>query len=138
MPAETRRDKNGIWYTYFAIAPLTAACQIAYNARAVDLFHYKGKEGAGIEQALDYLLQYSREPEKWPHYRGEGINLPQPGRWPGNLFEAMSGIYGKEEYEAWVEDARPIMVHGHHYAWAIPTLLRTVPPHQESGKSENP
>jgi len=130
MPAETRRDKNGIWYTYFAIAPLTAACQIAYNARAVDLFHYKGKEGAGIEQALDYLLQYSREPQKWPHYRGEDLYLPKPGRWPGNLFEAMSGIYGKLEYEAWVEDARPIMVHGHHYAWAIPTLLRTVPPHK--------
>jgi hypothetical protein len=23
------------------------------------------------------------------------------------------------------------MVHGHHYAWAVPTLLRTVPPHEK-------
>lgn len=127
MPAETRRGKNGIWYTYFALAPLTAACQIAANARGVDLFQYKGKDGAGIEEALDYLLQYSREPGKWPHYRKKDLNLPRAKGWPGNLYEAMSGIYDKKEYETWIKDARPIMVHGHHYAWSLPTLLRTQP-----------
>ena len=128
MPDEISRGNNGMWYTYFALAPLTAACQIALNARDVDLFHYKGKDGAGIEQALDYLLRYCHEPEKWPHYRAKDLSLPKPGNWPGNLYEAMYGIYGKKEYEAWINDARPILVYGHHYAWAVPTLMRTQPP----------
>jgi hypothetical protein len=134
MPQETKRGKNGMWYTYFALAPLTAACQIAYNARGVDLFNYKGKDGAGIEQALDYLYQYSLEPQKWPHFTGKGLALPEPGKWPGNLFEAMSGIYGKKEYEVWVENARPLIVSSHHYAWSVPTLLRTVPLKNEAKK----
>jgi len=136
LPREAARGKRGIWYTYFALAPLTAACQIAANARGADLFHYKGEDGAGIEKALDYLLQYCHEPEKWPHYKKKkkDMILPRQKTWPGNLYEAMSGIYGKKEYEAWIKDARPIMVHGHHYAWSVPTLLKTVPPKEKSQK----
>lgn len=126
MPAEAFRAKNGIWYTYFALAPLTAACQIAVNAQKFDCFDYKGKDGSGIEEALDYLLRYSYEPKKWPYYKKKDLNLPNPRRWPGNLFEAMQNIYDKKEYETWIKDYRPIMVYGHHYAWAMPTLLSTV------------
>lgn len=126
MPAETRRGYQGIWYTYFALAPLTAACRIAQNARGVDLFHSTGKDGASIERALDYLLTYCHEPATWPHYKGKKLNLPKPTRWPGNLFEAMAVIYKKPAYAAYVKDARPLMVVGHHYAWAIPTLLPPV------------
>lgn len=128
MPHETKREKRGLWYTYFALAPLTSACQIVLNARGADLFHYKGKDGAGIEEALDYLLHYTREPEKWPHHKEADLLPGTPAKHPGNLYEAMFGIYGKKEYEAWIKDARPIMVYGHHYAWAVPTLLRTVTP----------
>ncbi len=127
MPNEIKREKNGMWYTYFALAPLTAACQIAWNARKVDLFHYKTKDGTGIERALDYLLKYCYEPETWPYYKGTDLNLPKTKTWPGNLFEAMAGIYEKKEYESWIKKSRPIMYHGHHYAWAIPTLLQTLP-----------
>lgn len=63
MPQETKRGKRGIWYSYFALAPMTAACQIALNATGTDLFHFKGKDGAGIEEALDYLLRYCENPE---------------------------------------------------------------------------
>jgi len=126
MPHETCRGNNGIWYTYFALAPLTSASQIALNSRGVDLFHYKCEAGYGIEHALDYLLKYSREPGTWPHYIGKDLNIPRPGKWPGNLFEAMSGIYGRKDYEDWIIEARPIMYFGHHYTWSTPTLLRTV------------
>ena len=126
MPIEVSRGKNGIWYTYFALAPLTAACQIAVNARQADCFAFKGKDGSGIEEALDYLLRYSLAPNKWPYYKKKDLNRPKPKRWPGNLFEAMHNIYDKKEYESWIEDHRPIMIYGHHYAWAMPTLLSTV------------
>jgi hypothetical protein len=134
MPAETGRGNNGIWYTYFALAPLTAACRVAQNARGVDLFHFKGKDGAGIEKALDYLLKYCHAPRKWPHYKRKDLNLPRAKSWPGNLFEAMYGVYGKKEYEAWIKDARPIMVFSHHHAWSVPTLLRLKPPKRGSRK----
>ena len=32
MPAETRRGANGIWYTYFSLAPMTASAWVAFNA----------------------------------------------------------------------------------------------------------
>jgi hypothetical protein len=128
MPLEVGRKAAGIWYTYFALAPLTAACQIVGNARSVDLFNYVGPEGGGIERALDYLLRYCRQPDRWPHFQGENlVNPPSPETWYGTLFEAMHGIYGKPDYGQWVEKARPVMTHGHHYAWAIPTLLKPQP-----------
>jgi len=124
LPHETKRGKRGIWYSYFALAPLTAACQIALNASGTDLFHFRGTDGAGIEQALDYLLRYCEKPETWPHYSEADLNMPQPHAYPGNLFEAMLGIYGKKKYGNWILHARPIMVYGHHYAWNLPTLLQ--------------
>ncbi|WOO43071.1 alginate lyase family protein [Rubellicoccus peritrichatus] len=135
MPHETQRDSRGIWYTYFALTPMTATSQIAANARGVDLFNYKGEDGAGIEDALDYLIQYCRKPEDWPHYtEGPQSIPPDPGKYPGNLYEAMFAIYGNEAYGDWVKDARPIMVYGHHYAWNFPTLLQPTPPPKESQK----
>jgi len=131
MPHEIKRGKNGIWYTYFSLAPLTAACQIAWEARQVNLFHYKGRDGAGIEEALDYLLPYCHNPQSWPHYREKDLSQPQPGNWPGNLYEAMANIYGRPDYADWVHKGRPVMVYGHHYAWALPTLLQTVAPPPE-------
>ncbi|ADE53565.1 alginate lyase family protein [Coraliomargarita akajimensis] len=123
MPHETKRGKNGIWYTYFALSPMTAASQIAANARGVDLFSFKGDDGAGIEDALDYLIQYCYAPEDWPHYREKDLSLPKANKYPGNLFEAMHALYKKPAYGNWVKDSRPIMVFGHHYSWNFPSLL---------------
>jgi len=38
MPHETVRGNNGIWYTYFSLAPITAACWVAYNATGENVF----------------------------------------------------------------------------------------------------
>ncbi len=122
LPDETARGDHGIWYTYFALAPLTAGCQIAGNARGVDLFNY-----GRLRLALDYLFYYSLYPEQWPHYAGQQTSLPSPSDWPGNLFEALTRVYGSADYDAWVADTRPHVVKGHHYAWTVPTLMRPNP-----------
>ena len=127
MPLELNRKSNGMWYTYFALAPLTAACQIAVNGRGVNLFHFKGTDGAGIETALDYLLRYCKAPDKYPQYKTAVMGSGSADGWPGNLFEAMSGIYDRPDYANWMKHGRPVMVHGHHYAWTVPTLLQTTP-----------
>ena len=127
MPLEVKRGKNSLWYTYFALSPLTTACEIARNVSGIDLFVYKGKDGAGIEDALDYFILYCREPKAWPHYREADLRIPSPQGYPGNLFDAMSAIYGKEVYGEWVEASRPIMMYDHHYTWSLPSLLPPMP-----------
>jgi hypothetical protein len=126
MPEETRRGSNGIWYTYFGLAPMTAACQIILNARGVDLFKYKGTDGTGIKEALDVLYYYDRHPSEWPFYSGIS-KVGGPSGWPGNLFEAMIRIYHEQEWENWVTNSRPIYNGGHHHAWVCPTLICSLP-----------
>ena len=134
MPEETGRGRHGIWYTYFALAPLTAAVEIVYNATGEDLYHYKGRDGAGISDALAYLYRFILSPSKWPHFRDyQALVKPTARAWPNNLFEAMAGVYGDDRYDTLVQDARPVTVMQHHFAWSVPTLLRPLP-HESSLK----
>lgn len=120
MPEETRREANGIWYTYFSLAPMTAACWIIYNATGENIFALE-QDGASIKHSIDYLLYYAKNPEEWPWW--EHPNKGNHKTWPDALLEAMYGIYGNEEYVDFVKDSRPHVYDSHHYAWAFPTLM---------------
>ena len=129
MALEVSRGRGGIWYTYLSLAPLTAASRIVYNAGLVDFFNYEPEGGGGLRQALDYLFTYCLDPGAWPHYEGDDlINPPAPDTFYGALYEAMAGIYNDAAYAAWVADARPVMNDWHHFAWAVPTLMRAPAP----------
>lgn len=121
MPEEVRREANGIWYTYFSLAPITAACWVAYQEEGVDLFHLE-EEGKSLKKALDYLLYFSQNPDEWEWF--DGPRVASPGLWPYNLIEAMGGIYGEEKYEAYVQGVRPLIYPTHHFAWSFPTLMK--------------
>jgi parallel beta-helix repeat protein len=54
MPEETRRGNNGIWYTYFSLAPMTAACWLVYNLTGEDLFVLE-KNNISIKKALNSI-----------------------------------------------------------------------------------
>lgn len=134
MPEEVRREKNGIWYTYFSLAPITAACWVALQAEEVDLFTYQ-KNGKSIKSALDYLLYYTQQPEQWKWFE-----QPRPGSpesWPGNLFEAMHGIYGDEAYKSYVEGVRPLSYPTHHFAWSFPTLMKPLKGYKNSAVNQD-
>jgi hypothetical protein len=124
MPEETKRGENGIWYTYFALAPITASAWIIYNETGEDLFHQE-IQNAGLKKALDYLLRYSKNPEQWPHFNNPNkpafsANL---AGWPFNLFDAMGGIYGDKDYVQFASKYRPVIYDHHHFAWSFPTLM---------------
>lgn len=121
MPHETRRGANGIWYTYFSLAPITAACWVAYNTTGENLFRYE-QNGRNLKQAIDYLHHYTLQPQEWPWF--EKARPGSPNLWPGNLFEALSGIYGDARYAAYSKPAQPIVYPIHHFAWTFPTLMR--------------
>ncbi|MEK6476186.1 polysaccharide lyase family 8 super-sandwich domain-containing protein [Catalinimonas sp. 4WD22] len=134
MPEEVRREKNGIWYTYFSLAPITAACWVALQAEEIDLFTYQ-VNGKSIKSALDYLLYHTQHPEQWKWFEH-----PRPGSpevWPENLFEAMHGIYGDEAYEAYVEKARPLSYPMHHFAWSFPTLMKPLKVYENSAVNQD-
>ena len=122
MPEETRRKANSIWYTYFSLAPITAAAWVVAQSGGVDLFELK-EGNRSLKGALDYLYYYNRNPGQWPWYtdpvHGSATN------WPGNLFEAMTGVYGEGKYQEYVQPARPVSHAMHHYAWVFPTLMIT-------------
>ena len=120
MPEETRREKNGIWYTYFSLAPITTACWLVYNSTGENLFTWE-KDGISLKSAIDYLLYFNQHPEEWKWYKDP--NTGRPNTWPGNLLEAMSGIYGEQKYTDFVKPDRPLMYPGHHFAWTFPTLM---------------
>lgn len=121
MPHETRRGANGIWYTYFSLAPITAACWVAYNVTGENLFEYS-QDGRNLKMALDYLLKYAKDPDSWPWF--DKPNKGAPDRWPGYLFEAMAGIYEDPQYAEYSRPAQPIVNPLHHFAWTFPTLMK--------------
>jgi hypothetical protein len=137
LPAETARGKNGMWYTFFALAPMTAAATIARHAEGQDLLAYVSANGRSLEQALlayvsangrsleqalDFFFPYCQQPGAWPW--GEQDDLPTVGDWPGNLFEVMSAVYARPAWESWVSAARP--VRGSR-GWIFASLLRPLP-----------
>jgi hypothetical protein len=124
MPEETRREKNGIWYTYFSLAPITAACWVGYNATGENLFVLTEGDRS-IRKALDYLLYYQQHPAEWKWFKdpNTGSAAAATGFWPSNLFEAMYGVYKDESYRSFTEAYRPIFYEKHHFAWTFPSLM---------------
>lgn len=121
MPDEVSRGGTGTWYTYFSLSPLTAASWIAYNITGENLFALQSAEGASIKKAVDYILYYSRNPTEWPWDPNPERGAPQ--KWPGNLVEALYGVYNDADYRSYVVGSRPIIYNDHHFTWTFPTLM---------------
>jgi hypothetical protein len=124
MPEEVKREKNGIWYTYFSLAPITASCWVVYNATGENLFTFS-KDGKSLKKALDYLLHYQLHPDEWKWFKNPNTGNPSgaTGFWPANLFESMYGIYRDESYKAFTAPYQPVIYEKHHFAWSFPTLM---------------
>lgn len=122
MPEEVKREGNGLWYTYFSLAPITASCWTIYNYTGENLFT-SAKEGTLIKNGLDYLLYHVQHPEDWKWWKNPYNGHSRIDQWPENLLEAMDGIYKDFRYQQFATPYRPITYDHHHYAWTFPTLL---------------
>ncbi|MEA4935333.1 MAG: alginate lyase family protein [Paludibacter sp.] len=126
MPQETRREGNGIWYTYFALTPMTLGAQLAFNTVGTDLFHYESPNGKKIEKALNYLEYYENHKSEWPWYQMKD-SAPDKDA-PSDLFEAMNDFYNNR-YDAFVKSFRPVLggykgTRVSHTGWSFPTLMK--------------
>jgi len=125
LPEEVKREGNGIWYTYFSLAPITASCWTIYNTTGEDLFKWE-VQGRSIKTALDYLLYYNQHPAEWQWFKNPRTIKPGSSTefWPANLVEAMYGIYHDNSYKTFIEPYRPLIYDKHHFAWTFPTLMQ--------------
>lgn len=124
MIEEVKREANGIWYTYFSLAPITAASWIAFNASGENIFNYE-RNNKSIKKALDYLLYFQQHPAEWSWFKDPrtGLKGDKYGCWPANLIEAMSGIYNEPAYDTFLMPLRPLVYPQHDFAWVYPTLM---------------
>lgn len=124
MIEEVKREKNGIWYTYFSLAPITASCWVIHNATGENIFN-QSKEGKSLKSAIDYLLYYNEHPSEWKWYKDPAVGSAdsQIGFWPVNLLAAMNGVYHDSKYVNFVKPHQPIIYNKHHFAWTFPTLM---------------
>lgn len=129
LPAENIRAGNSMWYTYFALAPMTAACQVVYNVTGEDLFNWISPGGKTIKTAVQYFYYYCEHPDEWPWYSGAAFPGSYDSKtWPLPLYEAMAGVFNNQDYYNYVQSYRPLFgpfnngVY-HHIAWFYPTLM---------------
>jgi hypothetical protein len=124
MPEEVRREKNGIWYTYFSLAPITASCWVAYTSTGENLFSFS-QDGKTIPKALNYLLYFQQHPAEWTWFKNPNTASAAAATafWPVNLFEAMGDIYNDEKYKTFARPHQPVIYEKHHFAWTFPTLM---------------
>ena len=122
-PEEVGRNANGTWYTYFSLSPLTAAAWIAYNMTGKSIFAMESSTGASIKKAVDYFLYYVERPTKWSWHSNP--TKGNPYKWPGNLAEALYGIYKNPACTNYVIGSRPVVYNDHHFTWTFPALMPT-------------
>jgi hypothetical protein len=138
LPAENKRTNSGMWYTYFALCPMSCSAAIVTNAAGEDMFAYTDSSGRGLKLALDKFFTYCREPQSWPYEKPQGITgalhnlfypssdkprLPRPDSWPGNLYEVAGGIYNEPAWDQWLKPHRPIQG-GRGWCWASITAAQ--------------
>lgn len=133
IPEEAVRGQNGIWYHYFALAPLTAAAKLVLDATGEDLFHWTSPGGKSLKLALDTLFYYvDGRLQEWPFEANQNFPAPlTPDTWPLDLYEAMSEVYRDPEYERFVSPYRPIAGNKNSnsgfylsHSWIYPTFFR--------------
>jgi hypothetical protein len=131
IPLETNSGSSGMWYTYYALAPLTAACQVAFNATGTNLFNYMSTNSRSIRLALNFFIYYLEHPDEWPFYGGEDLMTLGPHSSAGQLYMAMASIYEDDGYENWVTSLGPVSDStwwdNVHIAWKFPVLMQPSP-----------
>lgn len=120
LPSELRRGEKSLWYTYFALAPLTNAVELVRNATGTDLYTWTPPSGGTLRQAVAFFFRGASSPAAWPT---EVASSPEPDGWGGDLLYAMGLVYEDRSFLDW---ARPPFGPSN-AAWESPDLLLPAP-----------
>ena len=84
-PRELARTAS-LSYSSMNLDAFATVCRIA-QVSGVDLWHFKTRQGVGVEKAFDFVIPYMVDPKKWSH---EQINSYDPG---GYYFPGLAAKY---------------------------------------------
>lgn len=115
MPAELiRHDGLGLWYTFLAMAPLTAAMRIVRNVTGgqVELYDRNTLYGRKVRNAVQSFYHFNTHPFEVPGYHvtaSDGVpQIPQAITTVAPLFETMAGEWGgNQELVDYIAPGRP-------------------------------
>ncbi len=120
MPEELKRGERSLWYTYFALCPMTGACEIVRNSGGPDLYAWEPPSGGSIRDAVTFLFEKGcKDPGKWPgrnqrtHMRPSGVG--------GNVMYAAGHVFGVAEWADWAKP--PVWRSSTGLCWVCPTLF---------------
>ena len=126
MPYEINRTYNGqnqaLWYTYFALVPITGSLWIIYNLTGENLFTWL-EDGKSVKKALDTYLYYFIHPQEWKWSTNKNFYNQSIQDRPNNLIEAMFGIYNEPAYLDFIKSRRPVIYPHRQFVWTFPTLM---------------
>ena len=124
-PAEVNRGATGMWYTYYSIAPLSAAISILDNHINVNLLYWENTHGSTMKDAVDKFFYYTQNTSKWTTDTGYSLggNVPKTSNWGGPFFEAMGYLFNKPSFNSWANAGKPYL-YTLVAAWHVPTLFQ--------------
>lgn len=96
QPHELVRTKS-LGYSRFNLEAFCHLATLAEHAR-VDLWHFETRDGRSIRRAIDFLVPYAREPDRWPHQQ---ISPLEPADFAPILWQA-GIVYREPRYAALV------------------------------------
>ncbi len=77
IPEEVRRGSSGIMYTQEALQYKIGAAVIAAR-RGINLWDYQGKSGGTLRGAIDYLVSFFHQADRWPWDDHSEFPRPSP------------------------------------------------------------
>jgi hypothetical protein len=110
MKIEILRTNSGMWYSYFALAPILRACQLTRHPRIDDL-----------RKPLAWLFNYCLNPDSWPykprqyfwwlfprlqrkiHPYEDKVDIPRDNDWAGSLYSEAGRYFNVPEWSAWAK-----------------------------------
>jgi len=126
MPHELERGERSLWYTYFALGPMTEAAAVAHNVSGIDYFDPATSTGKKLLAAFALMYPALEDVRAWVSVSPvRQVSSPRPTGWGGNLAEAMSDFYPGRRFDRYTVNHRPIlMARPHHHCWTHATLFR--------------
>ena len=117
LPQEMLRVGSQLWYSYYAMVPLTCACREVYWQTGTNFFT-DPTTGPRVQAAIQNIIGMAANPTAATGKPAGTASQP----WPYDLVDAMAEQYNSDAWRAVSAPMSPISYWSHHTGWNIPTL----------------